>query len=166
VNNIFMGTGTLSLYAPRGSDGTSGAWSQTTGSPYLFYVSGTKGYSLPVGTIVTGAGIPAGTFLKRIFSDNSIELSNPSESHPFAPGAASDAFAYDRKGGAYSGCQTLCESIVYTNELTQSERLQVAQYLAQKWCARDIAVNSRFVEQQKLGEYTLTGSSSFVKTPA
>lgn len=83
------------------------------------------------------------------------------ESHPFAPGAASDAFGYDRAGGAYSGCQTLCETIVYTNELTQSERLQIAQYLARKWCARDISVTSRFAEQQKLGEYTLTGSSAF-----
>jgi len=83
------------------------------------------------------------------------------ESHPFAPGAESDAFGYDRLGGAYSGCQTLCEAIVYTNELTQAERLQVAQYLSQKWCARNIAVASRFGEQQKLGEYTLTGSSSF-----
>jgi len=83
------------------------------------------------------------------------------ESHPFAPGAASDAFGYDRLGGAYSGCQTLCETIVYTNELSQSERLQIAQYLARKWCARDIAVSSRFAAQQKLGAYTLTGSSAF-----
>lgn len=83
------------------------------------------------------------------------------ESHPFAPGAASDAFGYDRLGGAYSGCQTLCETIVYTNELTQSERLQVAQYLARKWCARDIAVTSRFGDPQKLGEYALAGTASF-----
>jgi len=51
----------------------TGVWATTAGSRYLARISHEG--ALPVGTIVTGDGIPSGTFLKRIFPDGSIELS-------------------------------------------------------------------------------------------
>ena len=55
------------------SEPVVGRWSQTAGSPFLSRVGGE--HVLPVGTIVTGEGIPDDTFLKRIFPDGTIELS-------------------------------------------------------------------------------------------
>ena len=64
-------------YAPRGADAVTGTWRQTAGSPYLFPAGADA--TLAVGTAVTGAGVRPGTFLKRIFPDGSIELSQPAE---------------------------------------------------------------------------------------
>ena len=62
--------------APHGSDTNSvSVWSQTEGLPFLAPVGGLVAHALSVGTIVTGAGIPEGTFLKRAFPDGTIELS-------------------------------------------------------------------------------------------
>lgn len=61
------------VYAPRGAAKQTGSWNQTEGSPYL-QLAGTA-HDLAVGTLVTGDGIPANTFLKRIFGDSWIELS-------------------------------------------------------------------------------------------
>lgn len=62
------------LTAPRGTDEAQVAtFSQTEGSPFLVAVGDHE--TLPVGTAVTGVGIPEGTWLKRIFPDGSIELS-------------------------------------------------------------------------------------------
>ena len=61
------------VYAPRGAAQQTGSWNQTEGSPYL-QLAGTA-HELAVGTLVTGDGIPANTFLKRIFGDSWIELS-------------------------------------------------------------------------------------------
>lgn len=62
------------IYAPRGADACSGAWALTEGSPFLKRVS-SPAHALAVGTIVSGTGIPEGTFLKRMFTDGMIELS-------------------------------------------------------------------------------------------
>lgn len=63
------------LTAPRGTAETRTAtFAQTAGSPFLVAVGDHE--TLPVGTAVTGAGIPDGTWLKRIFPDGSIELSS------------------------------------------------------------------------------------------
>ena len=62
--------------APHGSSEAIVAnWSQTAGSPFLSRADGQGEHVLPVGTTVTGAGIPDGTFLKRVFPDGTIELS-------------------------------------------------------------------------------------------
>lgn len=63
-------------YAPCGADAVTASWRQTAGSPYLFPVGATA--ALAVGApVIGGGGIPSGTFLKRIFPDGSIELSQP-----------------------------------------------------------------------------------------
>lgn len=62
------------LTAPRGTAETlTATFAQTAGSPFLIAVGDHE--TLPVGTAVTGDGIPDGTWLKRIFPDGSIELS-------------------------------------------------------------------------------------------
>ena len=71
------------FYAPRGSDESIEAvWSLKNGSPFAVRAAGTAEHALCAGTIVTvadgasGASLPSGTFLKRVFPDGSIELSS------------------------------------------------------------------------------------------
>jgi len=59
--------------APRQSAAVSGTWSLTEGSPFATRVG--EAHALSVGTTITGEGVDAGTFLKRVFPDGSIELS-------------------------------------------------------------------------------------------
>lgn len=68
------GSGNVSIYAPQGADACTGTWRQTAGSPYLERVSETE-HPIAVGTVVTGAGIPDGTYVRRKFESNLIELS-------------------------------------------------------------------------------------------
>ena len=74
---ISMDSGaTLRFISPKGSStALSSRWMQTAGSPFLALAAGETPHTLSAGTIVTGDGIPSGTFLKRIFPDGSIELS-------------------------------------------------------------------------------------------
>ena len=70
-------TGALTFTAPEGcATNTVAHWSQTAGSRFLARAEGQDAHVLSVGTIVTGEGIPADTFLKRVFPDGTIELSN------------------------------------------------------------------------------------------
>lgn len=63
--------------APHGSDSdTIANWSMTAGSPFLSRAVGQAEHVLSVGTAVSGAGIPEGTFLKRVFPDGTVELSS------------------------------------------------------------------------------------------
>ena len=70
------GSGHVAFYAPQGSEGCTGTWRQTSGSPFLERVSETA-HPISVGTVVTGAGIPAGTYVRCRFESNLIELSAP-----------------------------------------------------------------------------------------
>lgn len=55
------------------------------------------------------------------------------EAHPLAPYGRADAFAIQEHAGVTSsGCQRQMECIVYTNQLTLTERRQVCAYLMQK----------------------------------
>lgn len=81
--NPLTATGGLSIswnsgymLAPRGSVApTTSRWQASAGSPFLKPVPATDGVrDLPVGTLVSQGGQEAG-FLKRIFPDGSIELS-------------------------------------------------------------------------------------------
>ena len=76
--NLSLSYGTLHVIAPQGSDDAiSATWTLSNGSPYAKRAAGTAEHVLCAGTLVTAAGnaLPAGTFLKRIFPDGSIELS-------------------------------------------------------------------------------------------
>ena len=60
---------------PALAEAASSTWKLTKGSPFATRV-GTVEHALPVGTTVTcGELLPSGTFLKRIFPDGTIELS-------------------------------------------------------------------------------------------
>ena len=59
------------------------------------------------------------------------------ELYPTLPLAA-DCFAFDNGATARNGVKRLCEMIVYTNDLTYAERVQVAGYLMKKWIDCDI----------------------------
>lgn len=60
------------------------------------------------------------------------------ESHPNAPGAAADCFDYVYGGATRNGRERLCECVVYTNVLSETERQQVAGYLMKKWLNSEI----------------------------
>ena len=67
--------GDTRVYAPQSSPvDVSGTWSQTANSPYVFPKEAE--HVISAGTVVSGEGIPEGTFVKRIFHDRSVELSN------------------------------------------------------------------------------------------
>ena len=79
IGSVYQGDGSLNVYGPQSSAGqVQGSWNQTAGSPYLTPAAGTS-HPLAVGTAVSGDGVPSGTFLKRVFPDGTIELSNPIE---------------------------------------------------------------------------------------
>ena len=78
--------GVQALFAP-----TSSVWSSTAGSPYLSPVS--IGHALPAGTSVACTGVlPPGAFLKRIFPDGTIEVSEPALSTDAAAAISFAAF--------------------------------------------------------------------------
>ena len=93
-HSIFPGSGSVTFYAPQGADACTGDWAQTAGSPYLSRVSGTA-HPLAVGTVVSGDGIPAGTWLKRVFSNSLIELSAAAETTSASNALAFAAFTPD-----------------------------------------------------------------------
>ena len=65
------------LVGPRGADAQDCAWTLTDQSPYLQY-AGEGTHGVVPGTVVTGDGIPSGTFVKYVFNKSGwIELSNP-----------------------------------------------------------------------------------------
>lgn len=69
-----LNAGDLTLVAPRGSsEAVVGTWSQTKDSPYIVRTG--AAHVLCAGTVVSGAGIGEGTFVKRIFPDGIVELS-------------------------------------------------------------------------------------------
>lgn len=71
-----FGSGALFFHAPDGTSQATGTWKLTAGSPYATRVS-SPAHGLAVGTTVAGDGIPENTYLKRVFDDATIELSNP-----------------------------------------------------------------------------------------
>ena len=66
----------LGIVAPEGSDGAEGEWSIAEGSPYAAFV-GEARHAVSVGATVADAQgrVPAGTYVKRIYPDGRIELS-------------------------------------------------------------------------------------------
>ena len=78
VKEVLASWYVVEFFAPRGTSAElMGKWDLTGGSPYVKRVSGNNGTDLPAGTTVTGLGIQDGTFLKRIFNNDWLELSKP-----------------------------------------------------------------------------------------
>ena len=103
------------------------------------------------------------------------------ECHPAGTGATADCFGYTFGGSGRNGAERLCECIVYTNSLTEAERLQVREYLMRKWLGTeaDVSVVPKGAQQSfdatedsgidvasgeslALGE--VSGDGTFVKT--
>lgn len=88
---VAAGNGTMTIYAPEGTEAATGRWRLTEGSPYAYRVSSTA-HGLAVGTTVTAADdgvLESGTFLKHVFNNSTIELSRPA----LASGEADLSFA-------------------------------------------------------------------------
>jgi hypothetical protein len=74
LNLIYRGSGHLCVVGARKGVAHDGTWHVTAGSPYVFRTEATP--VIAPGAIVTcGDVFPAGTFVKRVFSDTCIELS-------------------------------------------------------------------------------------------
>ena len=74
--HLYQGSGWLRFIAPESSaTDVTGRWSGTAGQPYLTRTG--ADHVLPVGTLVHGAGIPEGTYLKRVYTRSLVELSQP-----------------------------------------------------------------------------------------
>lgn len=103
------------------------------------------------------------------------------ECHPSADGTAADCFGFTTVGNNWNGMERISECIVYTNELSETERLKVAQYLMEKWIGADVSyerfadTSSRFesldlaedvsvaVSDGTVAYDSVTGAGTFVK---
>jgi len=71
---LYRGSAGWRVCGPKGSAAVEGTWRVTAGSPYVFRTG--AAHTIAAGTTVTSGDVfPAGTFVKRVFSDSSIELS-------------------------------------------------------------------------------------------
>lgn len=102
---LFPGNAFLAIYA-AGAEASASAWAQTAGSPYLALADASAA-TVAVGAAVTGAGIPAGAYVRRRFTDTHIELSQPATETSasnvlsfaaFHPDARLHVSAYHRQG--------------------------------------------------------------------
>ena len=85
AHGIYRGSGYMKVYGPRSGEAHAEEWTVTAGSPFV--TRNTTTPAIAAGAVVTCEGVfPAGTFVKRIFADNCIELSSPA-----ADGAGSGA---------------------------------------------------------------------------
>ena len=76
LDSIYRGSGHLYVVGPRSADAHESNWNVTPGSPYIFRAG--TGETVAPGSVVSCAGVfPEGTFVKRIFPDDSVELSAP-----------------------------------------------------------------------------------------
>ena len=74
TNRIQQSSTGYRVYAPHGSAvNVTGQWRMEEGSRFLVRTG--SAHVLSVGTLVHGVGIREGTYLKRVFTDSSIELS-------------------------------------------------------------------------------------------
>lgn len=66
--------------------------------------------------------------------------------------AKANTFAKDRIYPGYSGGSRICEGLLFTSELTETERLQIQDYLWHKWFSRS--------GEASLGTYSLANAST------
>ena len=77
LNYFSIGNGVAAFYAPVGATETNGTWRLTSGSPFAYRTSSVA-HPLAVGTTVTATGyLDGGTYLKHVFDNATIELSQP-----------------------------------------------------------------------------------------
>jgi hypothetical protein len=84
------------------------------------------------------------------------------EVHLTSPGATADAFGFGLgSSDSRIGEMEVCEVIVYTNELSYSERLQVAQYLMRKWRKADASYQTEGTSNGDKIDFSLSESVGF-----
>ena len=77
LNYFSIAYGVAAFYAPVGATETNGTWRLTSGSPFAYRTSSVA-HPLAVGTTVTATGyLDGGTYLKHVFDNATIELSQP-----------------------------------------------------------------------------------------
>ena len=106
----FDGSHTVCLYAPEGSDGASGVWRLEEGSSFAYRVG--NAHAISAGTLVTGEGVPDGAYVKRIYSDSIIELSQAAMSSTGEDGTTLDFAAF--RPNAYQRIDKF-ESVYHNN---------------------------------------------------
>ena len=80
----------FAFYGPESSaTNLVGQWTRVKDQPYAWR-TGAR-HAIPVGTYVHGAGIPEGTWVKRLFTDDVIELSQPATADADGADLAFDA---------------------------------------------------------------------------
>lgn len=78
ISKVTAGSGNIYFRGPAALTApTTGVWRVASGSPYLTWGDGVKGSQLAVGGALSGTGIPAGAFVRRVFSDCYVEMSAP-----------------------------------------------------------------------------------------
>ena len=91
----FDGQMQIGFYAPEGSDGVSGTWALEEGSAIVRRIG--DAHALSAGTVVTGEGVPAGAYVKRIYSDSIFELSAAATASSGEEGTTLDFAAFRPK---------------------------------------------------------------------
>lgn len=125
---IGINGGAVFFMAPEGGAAASGSWELKEGSPYAMRRSASK-HTLAVGTHL-GQGLPDGTFLKRVFDDATIELSEPAT----VSGTATLSFAaLTTDFTATLGTQfyqhgNYCNLFFYKNRTANKARLEIADF--------------------------------------
>jgi hypothetical protein len=86
-----------------------------------------------------GYPYPGGGTVRRLENDVSATWSAPAvfSAHP-AGYTQADAFGFNGKANNRNGSHRLCECLVFTNEVTETERLAITGYLMKKWMNHEV----------------------------
>ena len=137
TGHFSVGSGGIYVHCRMGAARTVGYWRTKSGSPYLVRVGAV--HDLAPGCGVSGAGIPSGAFLRRVFSDSLVEISAPAtadsadattgteiEFAAYSPKTVQHLQAFDPMGGnpewniAYTKDREEDEFLVYIDKLSCS----------------------------------------------
>ncbi|MBR4938065.1 MAG: hypothetical protein IKZ22_04245, partial [Kiritimatiellae bacterium] len=86
-----------------------------------------------------GYPYPGGGATRNLEDGNAAKWSAPAvfSAHPISNTQA-DAFAFNAGAGSRSGYHRVCECLIFTNEVTETERLAITGYLMKKWLNHEI----------------------------
>ena len=130
--NVFGYNARFDIYAPESSaTDVVCTFDQSAGSAILKRVGGSVSTVLPVGTTVTGEGVPVGTYLKRVFPNKEwIELSQP---------VTADATANELTFAAFTPDLTLKLRLIQSNSSGTRYALRPCKYRPEDDFTVDVA---------------------------
>jgi hypothetical protein len=87
-----------------------------------------------------GYPYPGGGATRNLEDGNAAKWSAPAvfSAHPISNTQA-DAFAFNAGAGSRSGYHRVCECLIFTNEVTETERLAITGYLMKKWLNHEVS---------------------------